>query len=272
MDAIPSIKILVCYHKPEHLFQNGILQPVHLGRALARRAGAGPSMLNGMPGDDTGDNISELNPKFCEMTGLYWAWRNYAALGDPDYFGLMHYRRVLDFASPHPTGVSHVDGPGEVSPQSIAPENIARVMANCDVCAKSPVAITYRDQDDNRHFYSVVQQYNDTHADRYLEEAFAEAVKMYPEYEPHAAEYLQSINHYICNMNVMRRDIFFNYAEWIFSILFRMERRIDYTRPGQDIRVISYLSERLTGLYLTRLRRLREVKIRHLPSINIDCW
>ena len=39
--------------------------------------------------DNTRDNISVKNPFFCELTGLYWAWKNL----DADYIGLAHYRR-----------------------------------------------------------------------------------------------------------------------------------------------------------------------------------
>ena len=46
----------------------------------------------GYQGDDAGDNISEKNPYYCELTGLYWAWKNL----DADYIGLAHYRRHFD--------------------------------------------------------------------------------------------------------------------------------------------------------------------------------
>lgn len=45
----------------------------------------------GYIGDNTGDNISLRNPNYCELTGLYWAWKNLKC----DYIGLCHYRRYF---------------------------------------------------------------------------------------------------------------------------------------------------------------------------------
>lgn len=50
-----------------------------------------------MIGDDTGENISNKNDYYNEMTAVYWAWKNYEELGNPDYIGLMHYRRHFIF-------------------------------------------------------------------------------------------------------------------------------------------------------------------------------
>ncbi|EBF5853432.1 DUF4422 domain-containing protein, partial [Campylobacter jejuni] len=101
----PSIKILVGYHKPAELLKDDILTPIHLGRALATEASKDGEMskeefewmCENMMGDDTGDNISYLNRYLNELTGIYWAWKNYDKLGNPDYIGFMHYRRHFIF-------------------------------------------------------------------------------------------------------------------------------------------------------------------------------
>lgn len=273
MPLLPSIKIIIGYHKPDHIFQNGILTPVHLGRRLARQNNPEPGILDSMPGDDTGDNISRLNQKFCEMTGLYWAWRNYAALGNPDYFGLMHYRRLLNFAAPDdPRPVCHIDNPEDVPCASIAPENIHAVVTKYDMCVKAPIEIEVARLDGQKLQYDVLQQYIAAHKNRHLVDAFTLVADKYPEYREDLKTYPNMTKHYICNIGVMKKEVFFHYAEWIFSILLPLEKMINYDRPGLDIRTISYISERLTGLYIVHHMRRGALDIRHIPCININCW
>ena len=80
-------KILVCCHKPDKFICDDIYMPIHVGKANSK-------MNLGIQGDDTGDNISSENSHFCELTGLYWAWKN---LQNVDYIGLCHYRRYFNF-------------------------------------------------------------------------------------------------------------------------------------------------------------------------------
>ena len=101
----PSVKILIAYHKPSVLIKDEVLTPIHLGRALATESSKDGDMseedykwmLENMIGDNTGENISHLNRTLNELTSMYWAWKNYDKLGNPDYIGFMHYRRHLNF-------------------------------------------------------------------------------------------------------------------------------------------------------------------------------
>ena len=76
-----TIKIIVATHKKYKMPNDSIYLPVQVGTENKESLGYQP--------DNDGENISSKNPYFCELTGLYWAWKNL----DADYIGLSHYRR-----------------------------------------------------------------------------------------------------------------------------------------------------------------------------------
>ena len=81
------IKILVAAHKADpNIRQDEVYMPIHVGKSLH------PELDLGFQGDNTGDNISEKNGSYCELTALYWAWKN---LKDVEIIGLAHYRRYF---------------------------------------------------------------------------------------------------------------------------------------------------------------------------------
>ncbi len=91
-----KIKILICCHKKCELPKDDIFLPIQVGAAI--------SDINlGMQRDDqvngiTCDNISSKNKSFCELTALYWAWKNIKKLyPNLEYIGINHYRRFFDF-------------------------------------------------------------------------------------------------------------------------------------------------------------------------------
>ena len=99
------LKILVAYHKPFLLQKSDVYTPIHVGRELAIQKYKNGQMfkkdydwlINNMIGDNTGENVSLKNFELCETTALYWAWKNYEQIGNPEYIGLAHYRRVFKF-------------------------------------------------------------------------------------------------------------------------------------------------------------------------------
>lgn len=104
ISMLKSIKILVGYHKKDLIYKNELLVPIHCGRAVAETASKDGKisqeefqwLLDNTIGDNTGNNISDLNRYINEMTAIYWAWKNYDKLGNPDYIGFNHYRRYFD--------------------------------------------------------------------------------------------------------------------------------------------------------------------------------
>lgn len=87
MNVNKKITILVAAHKADpHTRTGGIYYPIQVGKALH------PELDLGFQLDNEGDNISYRNSSWCELTALYWGWKN---IKDVKYLGLNHYRRYF---------------------------------------------------------------------------------------------------------------------------------------------------------------------------------
>ena len=103
---MPDIKIFVSCHKDSFVPDNPLLYKIQVGTALSK------TRLDSALHDDDGDNISNKNKAYCELTAQYWAWKNVQA----EYYGFFHYRRYLSFQEEYP-----VQKDGSVSAKKMLP-------------------------------------------------------------------------------------------------------------------------------------------------------
>ena len=75
--------VYIATHKEAPLPQERGYVPLQVGAAV------GPPLP--YIGDNTGTHISHKNPHYCELTGVYWVWKN----TQDTYKGLVHYRRYF---------------------------------------------------------------------------------------------------------------------------------------------------------------------------------
>ena len=87
MRQSPVIKLFVSAHRPAAFPSGGSILPIQVGAENASE------LFENTLHDNEGENISALNPMYCELTAQYWAWKN----ADADYYGFCHYRRYFDF-------------------------------------------------------------------------------------------------------------------------------------------------------------------------------
>lgn len=221
-----KIKILVCCHKPTTFYQDEVYTPIQAGKAIS-------NIDLGILGDDTGDNISAKNKRYCETTVLYWAWKN---LKDVEYIGFNHYRRKFKF--------------------KITPNNIDKLMKGKDIIVVN----------NGKQRCSVIDLLRPITCleDEYI---FVDTIlELYPDYRDSIIEYYFTNNRFIPNqIFVTRRNEFEKYAQFLFSILFRFEEKI---RPAQYTRLnrsIAYMGEFLLGLYCLH----NKLKIRFLELDSV---
>lgn len=188
--------------------------------------------------DDVDDNISGLNPYFCELTGLYWVWKN----AMEDYVGICHYRRFFSDRK-----------------KILNEKEIRAALGEHDLILPKI-----------DHFaVSVYKQYgySDVHNISDLDKLI-EVVRMkYPDYSDTLDEVMRGKAFYPYNMMYMRRELYHQYCAWLFGILFELMAQIPYEEySGQKKRVFGYLSERMVLVWVKK----NHLRVKELNVINTE--
>ncbi len=219
-----EIKILVASHKKYWLPSDSVYLPIHVGAAGKERFG--------LIGDDTGDNISGKNPNYCELTAIYWAWKNLTQ----DYLGLVHYRRYFTRKQ-----VYHVE---KRKKQILSTQEWEALLQ------EYPVVVA----DKRKHYIEKNRShYYHAHHHEGLDGAEQIIAERYPDYLPAFQTVMDRTWAHLFNMFVMRRDLFSDYCEWMFDILFELERRVDISDYSPyEARIFGFVSERLLDVWLER--------------------
>ena len=219
-----KIKIIVAAHKPYWMPSDPCYLPVHAGKE-------GKSAI-GFTGDDTGTHISAKNDTFCELTALYWAWKNLEA----DYLGLVHYRRYFT--------KKECFGPQKKKEQILTKKDWEELLQ------KHPVIVP-----DKRNYWIETNRshYNHAHPGIGLDETERIIAEKYPEYSTAFTSVMNRTSAHMFNMFVMRRDLCDAYCTWLFDILFALEQRIDISGFDEyNKRVFGFVGERLPDVWLEK--------------------
>lgn len=231
-----DIQIFVVYHKDSLVFDKIPFIPIQVGAS---------SPISGINvRDNTGDNIADKNPNFCELTAQYWIWKNVTA----DYVGLVHYRRIPSFSGEW--GESFCDfSEATCARLGWNKETISSLLEDHDILMSPKWTVFPPGEPGNimtpYEFHCVEHRASD------IEETMRVIRDVSPDMYDYAYKALCEDNEQcFANVCVMRKDLFDNYCEWLFKILFELEKRIELPEDREQARLFGYLSERLVMVWL----------------------
>ena len=202
--------------------------------------------------DNEGENISDKNPSYCELTGLYWLWKN----ANDEYIGLSHYRRYF---SKYPTrGRMYLATiiKGEVAPVSL--KKLDEIMQTTDWILSEP---------EQGGEGNVKQQFKNFHNANDL----AITRQVISEFSPKVLsafdQVMQQSQISFYNMFYTSRKEFDRYSQWLFDILFEVEKRVDISGYNSyQKRLFGFLGERLLNVWLFHLKG----NVKYLTVYNSD--
>lgn len=232
--------IYVAMHKPYRAAEHAMYVPLQVGAAGKEPFAAAR--------DDEGKNISSKNQSFCELTGLYWMRYNTAE----DVVGLVHYRRY--FAGKGTWGKPKWD-------RILQEEELSSLMQNAEIILPC-----------KRHYWieTTFSHYAHAHHEKDLH-TMREIIKEKSSDDLHAFDAVMNRRSgHRFNMFIMKREAFHEYCDWLFPLLFELEKRIDISAyDAYNKRVFGFIGERLLDVWLMNQKyRCTELKVLELEKPN----
>lgn len=215
----------------------------NLNGYCALQVGAEGKEKYGYLRDNIGNHISGKNANYCELTGLYWIWKN----TDDSYKGLVHYRRYF--------------GRNNLS-NKISDICSYEYLLNC--LKSVDIVLPYVE-----YFKQKAKEEILLHC--CTEEIFDKLRQIietkYPDYIETYDRYFNENKASLFNMLFCKREIFDAYCEWLFSILFVLEKQVDLAKLNTyQQRLYGFLSERLLNVWVIK----NKLVVKHLPVIHME--
>ena len=240
-----NIKILVATHKNYKMpADTSVYLPIHVGCE-------GKENL-GFQGDNSGENISTLNPYYCELTGLYWAWRNL----DCDYLGLVHYRRYFTKMTKKYNESINIDD------VILNRHEIEELLENSEVIVPK-----------RRKYYieTLYSHYDHTFDGTHLDLARKIIEQKNPEYLASFDKVMKQRSGYMFNMFIMKKELADDYVTWLFPILDSMYESMDLSGLTDfEVRLFGRVSELLFNVWLDKNNlNIKEVSFMYMEKVDL---
>lgn len=238
-----NIKLIVATHKKYKMPKEDIYIPLQVGAE-------GKESLN-YEKDNSGNNISSKNSYYCELTGLYWAWKNLNA----DYIGLSHYRR-------HFTCNKRIPRTEERKFEILLNrKQVEKILETTDIILPR-----------KRKYYieNLYDHYKHTMYIEPLDETRKIIEEQCPEYLKEFDKLHKRTSAHMFNMFIMKKEYLDRYCKWLFDILFELERRVDPKQYDSfHGRYMGRVSELLLDVWInTNGLNYKEIKVIDMQNIN----
>jgi len=240
-----NIKILVATHK-QYIMpnDNDMYIPVQVGCDEV-------SERFGYQQDNEGDNISYKHRYYSDLSSLYWGWKNL----DVDYLGTCHYRRYF------------VTNKAKKTNDPFFKYILSKKEA-IDLLQKCPVIVAKK-----RRYYieTIASHYSHTHSGKDLDTAWEVVRDIYPEYLNSFEIVLKRSWAHMFNTFIMRKKELDAFCEWMFTILFELEKRIDTSNYDvYESRVCGYIAEFLLDTWLEKNNiQYQEVELKFMEPRSL---
>ena len=275
MKSNPTIKILIGYHKPSVLFKSNLLVPVQGGRAIAEQASKDGTLqesalrwlLNNTIGDDSGENMSVANRYINEMSIIYWGWKNYQRLNNPDYMGFMQYAKHM-VINPYmeiparpwlPHAEMYIcDVDWYKKQENLSEKWLKAGMRGYDIICPESYDVAYTGSANCKLRLEVL-------APGYGGQVFNIMSQYIRKHQPEMIPYLKELEtgsvHYPLNCFIMKKDLFFSYCNFVFDVLKAVMKKTDFSQANiRQQRAPAYLSELLTSMFIRSCDKKYRIK------------